>query len=160
MPETLLNTREVAAYLQINEKQVYRLIRNGSIPCTRVTGKWVFPQSLVEEWVHRSARAKTSAATRPVAVAERFGLDRGLLIAGSDDLLLAALFELARFHFPPTFDGVKCASSIVSVDLGCDGSLISNCKLPEYRRSRSKDTTPKCGRTGRLACRSFDDRLM
>ncbi len=100
MPETLLNTREVAAYLQINEKQVYRLIRNGSIPCTRVTGKWVFPQSLVEEWVHRSARAKTSAATRPVAVAERFGLDRGLLIAGSDDLLLAALFELARFHFP------------------------------------------------------------
>jgi len=100
MPETLLNTREVAAYLQINEKQVYRLVRNGSIPCTRVTGKWVFPQSLVEEWVHRSARAKTLATTRPVAVAERFGLDRGLLIAGSDDLLLGALFEFARFHFP------------------------------------------------------------
>ena len=27
MPETLLSTREVAAYLHINEKQVYRLIR-------------------------------------------------------------------------------------------------------------------------------------
>jgi excisionase family DNA binding protein len=51
-----LNTREVAAYLKINEKQVYRLIRSGSIPCTRVTGKWLFPQSLVEEWVQRSAR--------------------------------------------------------------------------------------------------------
>ena len=38
MPETLLNTREVAAYLQINEKQVYRLVRTGKIPCTRVTG--------------------------------------------------------------------------------------------------------------------------
>jgi predicted DNA-binding transcriptional regulator AlpA len=32
MPETLLNTREVATYLQINEKQVYRLIRSGRIP--------------------------------------------------------------------------------------------------------------------------------
>ncbi len=100
MPETLLNTREVATYLQINEKQVYRLVRNGSIPCTRVTGKWVFPQSLVEQWVQQSARAKTLDAARPVAMTERFGIDRGLLIAGSDDLLLGTLFELARLRFP------------------------------------------------------------
>lgn len=100
MPETLLNTREVAAYLQINEKQVYRLIRNGTIPCTRVTGKWLFPQSLVEEWVQRGARAKTLHAARPLAVTERFGLDRGLLVAGSNDLLLDSLFELARQRYP------------------------------------------------------------
>src|ERR1700754_2993027 len=75
MPETLLNTREVAAYLQINEKQVYRLVRTGRIPCTRVTGKWLFPQTLVEEWVHRSARTKTLDSARPAAVTERFGLD-------------------------------------------------------------------------------------
>lgn len=100
MPETLLNTREVAAYLRINEKQVYRLIRSGSVPCTRVTGKWLFPQSLVEEWVQRSASAKTLAASRPHAVAERFGLDRGLLVAGSNDLLFDALCELARRRYP------------------------------------------------------------
>jgi excisionase family DNA binding protein len=100
MPETLLNTREVAAYLQINEKQVYRLVRTGRIPCTRVTGKWLFPQTLVEEWVQRSARTKTLDSARPAAVTERFGLDRGLLIAGSDDLLLGALFELSRLRFP------------------------------------------------------------
>ena len=100
MPEKLLNTREVATYLQINEKQVYRLVRNGSIPCTRATGKWLFPQNLIEEWIHRSARTKTLHATRPVAVTERFGLDRGLLIAGSDDLLLGALLELTRLRFP------------------------------------------------------------
>jgi putative molybdopterin biosynthesis protein len=56
MPETFLNTREVAAYLKINEKQVYRLVREGGIPCTRVTGEWLFRQSLVEEWIQRSAR--------------------------------------------------------------------------------------------------------
>lgn len=100
MPEILLNTREVAAYLQINEKQVYRLIRGGGLPCTRVTGKWLFPQSLVEAWVQRSARAKTLNASRPLAVTERFGLDRGLLVAGSNDLLLDALFELARQRSP------------------------------------------------------------
>ena len=100
MPETLLNTREVAAYLQINEKQVYRLIRSGGIPCTRVTGKWLFPQSQVEEWVQRSARANTLAASRQLAVTERFGLDRGLLVAGSDDLLLSSLFECTRRRAP------------------------------------------------------------
>ncbi|MGE0822292.1 MAG: substrate-binding domain-containing protein [Candidatus Binatia bacterium] len=98
MSEILLNTRQVASYLQINEKQVYRLVRNGKIPCTRVTGKWLFPQSLVEEWVQRSAQAKTLDAARPRAMTERFGLDRGLLVAGSDDLLLDSLFECARRH--------------------------------------------------------------
>jgi excisionase family DNA binding protein len=34
-----------------NEKQVYRLVRAGKIPATRVTGKWLFPRSLVREWV-------------------------------------------------------------------------------------------------------------
>ncbi|MBM4258325.1 MAG: helix-turn-helix domain-containing protein [Deltaproteobacteria bacterium] len=100
MPETLLNTREVAAYLQINEKQVYRLVRTGRIPCTRVTGKWLFPQTLVEKWIQRSAQTKNLGTTRPMAVAERFGLDRGLLTAGSDDLLFGALLELTRLRFP------------------------------------------------------------
>jgi excisionase family DNA binding protein len=86
--------------LQINEKQVYRLIRHGGIPCTRVTGKWLFPQSLVEEWVQRSASAKTLATSRPSAVTERFGLDRGLLVAGSNDLLFDSLCELTRRRYP------------------------------------------------------------
>lgn len=100
MPEKLLNTREVAALLQINEKQVYRLVRSGGIPCTRVTGKWLFPQSQVEEWVQRSARSKIVDASRSLAVTERFGLDQGLLVAGSDDLLLGSLFELMRQQYP------------------------------------------------------------
>jgi excisionase family DNA binding protein len=100
MPEKLLNTREVASLLQINEKQVYRLVRSGGIPCTRVTGKWLFPQGLVEEWVHRSARNKIAESSRSLAVTERFGLDQGLLVAGSDDLLLGSLFELMRQRYP------------------------------------------------------------
>jgi len=115
MTETLLSTREVAAYLHINEKQVYRLVRSGGIPCTRVTGKWLFPQSLVEEWVQRSARAKTLGATRSLAVTERFGLDRGLLVAGSNDLLLDVLLELTRQRYP--------AYLLYATNLGSFGGL-------------------------------------
>ncbi len=97
MPETLLTTREVAAYLHINDKQVYRLIRNGDIPCTRVTGKWLFPQSLVEDWVKRSAQQHT---TPQPYTTERVDLDQGLLIAGSNDMLLDSLLDLAGRRFP------------------------------------------------------------
>ncbi len=42
IPE-LMNTRQVAGYLGINEKKIYALAKAGKIPCTRVTGKWTFP---------------------------------------------------------------------------------------------------------------------
>lgn len=100
MPEILLNTREVAEYLHVNEKQVYRLIRNGGIPCTRVTGKWLFPKSLVEEWVQQSARTHSVKMATMLTVTERFGLDRGLLVAGSNDLLFDALLEETRQRYP------------------------------------------------------------
>ena len=100
MSETFFNTRELAEYLDINEKQVYRLIKNGGVPCTRVTGKWLFPKSLVEEWVQQSARMQMLKVVRAAAVAERFGLDQGLLVAGSNDLLFDALLEMTRRQYP------------------------------------------------------------
>jgi putative molybdopterin biosynthesis protein len=60
----------------------------------------LFPQSQVEEWVQRSARSKIADVSRSLAVVERFGLDQGLLVAGSDDLLLGSLFELMRQQYP------------------------------------------------------------
>lgn len=116
MAETFLNTREVAEYLQINEKQVYRLIRDGGLPCTRVTGKWLFPKSQVEEWIQHSARAQSLSAIRSsAAVVERFGLDRGLLVAGSNDLLFDALLEMVRQQHPEYL--------IYTINLGSFGGL-------------------------------------
>lgn len=100
MSETFFNTHELAEYLHINEKQVYRLIRNAGAPCTRVTGKWLFPKSLVEEWVQQSARTQALKGVASAAVTERFGVDQGLLVAGSNDLLFDALIEMTRRQYP------------------------------------------------------------
>jgi excisionase family DNA binding protein len=70
-----LTVQEVASYLRINEKKVYELVKEGSLPATKITGKWLFPRRLVEEWLLESAHAGVLA-------------DR-LLVAGSDDPLLA-----------------------------------------------------------------------
>jgi excisionase family DNA binding protein len=49
----LMNTHEVAEYLRIKERKVYDLVRQNRIPCTRVTGKWLFPKHLIDLWVAR-----------------------------------------------------------------------------------------------------------
>ena len=47
----MMTTREVAEYLRIKERKVYELVRERRIPCTRVTGKWLFPRHLIDQWV-------------------------------------------------------------------------------------------------------------
>lgn len=51
----LMTTREVADYLRIKERKVYDLVASGEIPCTRVTGKWLFPRHLIDLWLARSS---------------------------------------------------------------------------------------------------------
>lgn len=119
MPETFLTTREVAAHLHVNDKQVYQLIRRGGVPCTRVTGKWLFPLSLVEEWVKRSARERS--ATRPSSVTERFGLDQGLLMAGSNDPLLDSALALFRRRFPEVLIYLANVGSLGGIEALNDG---------------------------------------
>lgn len=73
----LMTTREVAEYLRLRERKIYDLVRNGAIPCTRVTGKWLFPRSLIDLWLLENAEGGTEPRARPAAV-----------VAGSHDLLL------------------------------------------------------------------------
>ena len=86
MPE-LMNTREVARYLGINEKKVYFLAKAGQIPCTRVTGKWTFPKKLIDRWLEESS---AGVIARKAKTEERMFL----LAAGSDDPSLGILHDL------------------------------------------------------------------
>ncbi|MCD4741424.1 MAG: helix-turn-helix domain-containing protein, partial [Desulfobacteraceae bacterium] len=47
----LFSTKEVAVFLKVNEKMVYSLIAEKGLPATKVTGKWLFPLDLIEQWV-------------------------------------------------------------------------------------------------------------
>jgi len=76
----LMTTHEVAEYLRIKERKVYDLVAAGEIPCTRVTGKWLFPRHLIDLWLARSStfpEISASHATPPPPV-----------IVGSHDPLL------------------------------------------------------------------------
>lgn len=82
----LLNTKEVAKYLGINEKKVYYLAKAGKLPCTRVTGKWVFPKKLIDEWIEENSKGSPRG--------KREEQRQFLLAAGSDDPSLGILRDL------------------------------------------------------------------
>ncbi len=86
--KALLSTKEVAQYLGVNEKMVYTLISEKGLPASKVTGKWIFPQYLVEQWVEAHTLNLPSPAAGD-AIAD--GL---LILAGSNDPLLEQAINL------------------------------------------------------------------
>lgn len=50
----LLTTSEAAEYLRLKERKIYELVSEGAIPCTKVTGKWLFPQAELDHWLASS----------------------------------------------------------------------------------------------------------
>jgi excisionase family DNA binding protein len=83
----MLSSREVAAYLGIHEKQVYRLLRQGRLPGTRITGRWVFSRRLVREWIEAASRELVQRAPGAAATI-RDAEPHHLVVVGADDLLL------------------------------------------------------------------------
>lgn len=90
----LLSTKEVAKFLDINEKMVYSLISDKGLPGTKITGKWLFPKHLVRQWVENNTiNYPEPSNTLP----PYHGL---LIITGSNDPLLDKAISLFNSLHP------------------------------------------------------------
>lgn len=68
VPE-LLTTEEAAAYLRLSERKLYELVARSVVPCTKVTGKWLFPKAALSRWLAASLIGRAAAhATAPPIV--------------------------------------------------------------------------------------------
>lgn len=92
--EKLLSTKEVADFLGVNEKMIYTLINEKGLPATRITGKWLFPKNLVEQWV---VSRTLNLPRQPESAVQVPNL---LLVAGSNDILLDRTLALFRRQNP------------------------------------------------------------
>jgi putative molybdopterin biosynthesis protein len=92
----LMNVHEVAAYLRLKERKVYDLVAARLIPCSRVTGKWVFSKVLVDLWILQNTEYKFSLS-HPFTVPK--------VIAGSHDPLLEWAVREAGGELALLFNG-------------------------------------------------------
>jgi excisionase family DNA binding protein len=74
----LFTTSEAAAYLRLKERKIYEMVAEGTIPCTKVTGRWLFPKAELDHWL-------TSSIQRPPGLSRP---EPAAIVAGSHDPLL------------------------------------------------------------------------
>ena len=74
----LFTTAEAAAYLRLKERKIYEMVAEGTVPCTKVTGRWLFPKAELDQWLAASV-ARPAGMARPAPVP---------IVAGSHDPLL------------------------------------------------------------------------
>ncbi|MDR6873487.1 excisionase family DNA binding protein [Bosea sp. BE125] len=73
-----LTTEEAAAYLRLKERKLYELVAHSAVPCTKVSGKWLFPRAALDRWLEAGlARPEGMQPTNPPPI-----------IGGSQDSLL------------------------------------------------------------------------
>jgi excisionase family DNA binding protein len=79
-----LTTEEAAAYLRLSERKLYELVANGAVPCTKITGKWLFPKAALDRWLAAGLAGPPGLAQAPAPP----------IVGGSHDPLLEwALLE-------------------------------------------------------------------
>ena len=74
----LFTTSEAAQYLRLKERKIYEMVAEGTIPCTKVTGRWLFPKAALDHWLATSVQ-QPPGLSRP---------DPAPIVAGSHDPLL------------------------------------------------------------------------
>ena len=74
----LFTTAEAAAYLRLKERKICEMVAEGTVPCTKVTGRWLFPKAELDHWL-------SSSVHRPAGVARP---NPAPIVGGSHDPLL------------------------------------------------------------------------
>jgi len=96
-----LTTKELAELLRIKERKVYDLASSGEVPCTRATGKLLFPREAIQSWLaaHHSGPSQPHEVSVPA-----------VFLGSHDPLLEWALRESEcgiPTHFESSADGIE-----------------------------------------------------
>lgn len=61
MKEHLLSIKQVADFLNMSERSVYRLARDRKIPAVKIASSWRVPQKELRAWIAAKLREKEPA---------------------------------------------------------------------------------------------------
>ena len=120
----LLTSSEVAGYVRLKEGELYELVATGALPCTKVTGRWLFPKAELHRWV-------IDALVQP---ADLMPAELPQIVGGSHDPLLERTLResgSALATLPPR-NRVTSARTIRGNALHADGSTARYTSSPRF----------------------------
>jgi excisionase family DNA binding protein len=89
-----LTTAEVCDYLRLKERTVYELVARRAIPCSRATGKLLFPRRLVDRWIEAHVEMAGGRPAQPPPI-----------VGGSSDPLLEWALRESGSGLATLFEG-------------------------------------------------------
>jgi len=132
--ESFLTTEEVLKYLHVNLRTVYRLIKAGEIPASRVGRQWRFRRRDIDAWLDSqkppgSARMTSQPKRRDPRSAARTDRPRVLVVDDEASIrdLLAKMLALTEYQVDVAADGQSAIERMRAAP--CD-LLIVDLKLP------------------------------
>ena len=66
MQENLLDTEQVARYLNVDKFTVYRLVSQKKIPAFKVGNQWRFKKRLIDAWLKKGADKKAERILKKI----------------------------------------------------------------------------------------------
>jgi excisionase family DNA binding protein len=138
MNDTILTTEDVLAYLHVNLRTIYRLIKAGRIPAVRVGRQWRFRKAEIDLWLEsqgtmtaESSRRTASADADGAAAAESGPSPRPRILVVDDEAsirdLLSKALALADYDVDTAPDGQTALGRLRS---GRYDLLITDLKMP------------------------------
>lgn len=116
-----LTTEEVLAYLQVNLRTIYRLIKAGKIPAVRVGRQWRFRKHDIDAWL----------SGRPHNNGKSAGMDRPRILIVDDEQtvrdLVAKTLTMADYDVDTAPDGPTAIDRLRSAQYDL---LITDLKMP------------------------------
>jgi excisionase family DNA binding protein len=61
-PEPAMTVRDVAGYLNVDEKTVYRLAKRGELPGFKVAGSWRFKRGDLDTWIDQQKQVAQNSS--------------------------------------------------------------------------------------------------
>ena len=104
MPDTTfpdheyLTVKELAELLRLKERKVYDLAASGEVPCSRATGKLLFPAAEIRAWIE-------NAKSGGMGVGGQISANRPSILLGSHDPLLDWALRQSRCGLATYYDG-------------------------------------------------------
>ena len=135
--DAFLTTEEVLAYLQVNLRTVYRLIKAGRIPAVRVGRQWRFRKSDLDAWLDSQrprgvARPPAGAGTAPPGARKGPSPQAHPRVLVADDEasireLLSKTLALAEYDVDLAQDGRSALERVRTTEYDL---LITDLKMP------------------------------
>jgi excisionase family DNA binding protein len=129
MDDSYLTTSEVLAYLQVNLRTVYRLLKAGRIPAVRVGRQWRFRRTDLDAWLASQHPGREAAPPVVAQPPPAHGPARVLVVDDETTVreLLLKTLELAEYAAEAVADG---AAAVERLRAGSYDLLMTDLRMP------------------------------